>query len=112
MSAAENVMVQPEVYTVEIRQYTDPYETGAQIAGLRVQSVKFVVTQERTTRRMEGWYEAALTGMGAVANGTDWPAGTYLVIVKRGNSSTAYVSRLGEHREFNLETAKAADWTF
>lgn len=120
-AAADHQTTHAGWYTVEVRQYTDPYEGAAQIAGLRVQSIKFTVEQDsdrgpsfaglETTIR-EQRYNAAVTAMGAVATGTDWPAGTYLVTVEGRHASTAYVARLGEHREFNMETAKPADWVY
>jgi len=106
-------------YTVEIRQYGTAHATdGPAIAGLPVQAIKFTVDQgARNVPAGEGLdmsigrqcYDAAVTAMGAVANGTDWAPGTYLVTVEGRHSSSAYVARLGEHREFNLKTAKAPD---
>lgn len=111
MNAAEDKpTAEADWYTVEIRQNKESEGEAAQFADLRVQSIKFAV-QERSPL-VNGWYDAAVTAMGAVANGTDWPAGTYLVIVEKRQSSSAYVARLGEHREFSLEKAKAADWAF
>lgn len=109
-AAGDKLTAEADWYTVEVRQNKESEGEAAQLAGLRVQSIKFAV-QERAAL-VDGWYDAAVTAMGAIANGTGWPAGTYLVIVEKRQSSSAYVAQLGEHREFSLETAKAADWAF
>lgn len=110
-AAGDKPTASADWYTVEVRQNKERDAEAAQLAGLRVQSIKFAVG-ERPRIMVDGWYDAAVTGMEAVANGTDWPAGPYLVIVEKRQSSSAYVARLGEHREFSLEKAKAADWAF
>lgn len=108
-------------YGVEVRQYASPYEGAAQIAGLPVQAIKFSVQlnpgevpvhQDIETLIEAQRYQAAVTGMSAVATGTDWPARTYMVTVEGRHSSSAYVAQLGEHREFTLAVAKPGDWVF
>jgi len=100
-------------YTVEARSHTAPAtgNLGIEIGSLPVKAVEFEVTvddaevpkqssldEQIDAQRLEA---AMLTG-GNIAAGTDWPAGTYLLIVRGRDSATAYVADIDEHRAYTV----------
>lgn len=102
-------------YDVELRSGAAPTTgtLGAEIGGLKLRSVVFEVPVDEGDVATSGdsdlavveRYAAARDGAGAVAAGTDWPGGEYLVIVRGRESATRYVADIDQHRSYGLRQA-------
>lgn len=101
-------------YAVEVRSGAAPVTgtIGVKIGGLKLRAVEFKVPVDEEDVPLRTGnvadlidaqrYIAALDAAGAVAAGTDWPWGEYLVTVRARESATTYVADIDEHRAYTL----------
>jgi hypothetical protein len=99
-------------YAVEVRSHAAPVtgNLGAWIGGLCLRAVEFevpvdegdVAQSSASDLARAGRYAAARDGAGAVAAGTDWPAGKYLVTVRGTVSASTYVADIDQYRSYSL----------
>jgi nitric oxide synthase oxygenase domain/subunit len=102
----------PYCYAVEVRSHGAPVtgSVSVRIGGLRVRSIEFEVPVDGDKMRQgtlselidQQRYDAGVRGAEAVAAGTDWPAGKYLVTVRGRHSASTYVADIDKHRSYSL----------